>query len=347
MLKANLLPLGIGSVPFTDLNETFKYIFENYSNIPYWPQFPKLNNYENMYIQFSEGLPCVNINIEKASIYVDTSSPLLMEEIEKFYEASMNPDKLDYFKISEKFATGLYKFATKEISSKIVKGHITGPISFGLTITDENKKSIIYNTEFKDIIPTLIAKKAKWQENFLKNNLNLDDIIIFFDEPYMVSYGSAFFNLPEEDVIDIFNVCFNEIDGIAGIHCCGNTDWSLVLKTDVKIINFDAFGYLDNFLLYKNEIKKYLEKNNGYLAWGLIPTDDEKINSVSFNQLKEMFDKTVDTLTKAGIERELIFERSFITPSCGTGSMIPENAKKVLKLNRKLSDYLRESCLRL
>ena len=337
-LKGNLRPLGIGSVPFTDINFTFEQIFKNYSEIPYWPQLPNLNNYENMYIQFSEGLPGVIVNIDKASIYVDTSKDLY-SDIEKFYEASMDENQIDYFKISEKYAKGLYELQKREIKSEIVKGHITGPVSFGLTVTDENRKSLIYNNEFKEIITTLIAKKAKWQEKFLKKTA-----IIFFDEPYMVSYGSAFFNLPEDIIIEIFNSCFNEINCISGIHCCGNTDWSLILKTDVNIINFDAFEYLDNFLLYKNQIKEFLEKGN-YLAWGIIPTNDEKINNVSLNDLKKLFDTALTTLEKSGIDRELIIEKSFITPSCGTGSMKPENAVKVLKFNKELSDYLKNCYL--
>ena len=335
-IKGNLNPLGIGSVPFTDLDFTFERILTNYKEFPYWPQLPNLNNYENMYIQFSEGLPGVIIEIKKASIYVDTSKDL-MDEIEKFYEASMDDKKIDFFKISEQFAKGLYEFKKRKIDSNIVKGHVTGPVSFGLTVTDENKKSLIYNAEFKDIVTTLIAKKAKWQEKFLKK-----PSIIFFDEPYMVSYGSAFFNLPEDTVIEIFNICFNEINAIPGIHCCGNTDWSLVLKTDVKIINFDAFEYLDNFLLYKNDIKKFLENGN-FLAWGLIPTNDEKINKVTIEDLKKLFDHALNTLESAGIDRALIIEKSFITPSCGTGSMKKENAEKVLNMNREFSDYLK-SC---
>ena len=334
-MNPQLSPLGIGSVPFTDINFTFDLIEENYKKIPYWPQFPKLNNYENMYIQFSEGLPGVVVDINKGSVFVDTSKDI-MKEIEQFFEATLN-DNLDYFKISENYAIGLYRFKSKFTSYNIAKGQVTGPISFGLTVTDENKKSIIYNNEFKEIIPTFIAKKAKWQEKFLEK----ENIIIFFDEPYMVSYGSAFFNLPEKEVIESLNICFNEINGISGIHCCGNTDWSLIFKTEVNIVNFDEYGYVDNFLLYTSEIKKFLAKGN-FLAWGFIPTDDESINSITIDDLVHKFEETLNYLVKSGIDMEIILNNSFLTPSCGTGTMKPENAEKVLKYNKLLSDRLKE-----
>ncbi len=340
-MKANLNPIGIGSVPFNDVNYAIDVILKNFSEIPYWPQLPKLNNHENMYIQFSEGLPGRVIDIEKGIIYVDTSKANLIEEIQEFYENSFSEEKIEYFKISEKYAKGLYEFKKRKIKAEVVKGHVTGPVSFGLTVTDENKKSIIYNNEFKDIITTLISKKAKWQEKFL-NEDEIKKIIIFFDEPYMVSYGSAFFNLPENEIIEIFNLCFNEIEGISGIHCCGNTDWSLIFKTSVKLINFDAFGYLDNFLLYTKQIKEFL-KNGKFLAWGFVPTDDEKINQITVDDLKNLFDKALNTLLKAGLEKELILENSFITPSCGTGVMKPENAEKVFELTKRLSYELKEN----
>ena len=339
-LKGNLEPLGIGSMPFRDIDFGIKQVFENYGNIPYWPQFPNINNFENMYIQYCEGLPSCKINIEKASVYMALNE-LSNEERENFYVKIIEKD-IDAFKISEQYSKGIY--ALKEyldknsFDYKIIKGHVTGPVSFGLTVTDENKKSLIYNDEARDIVVELIKMKACWQESFFGQNM-----IIFFDEPYMVSYGSAFFNMPEDIIVEMFNRCFAEIKGFSGIHCCGNTDWSLILKTDVDIINFDAFMYMDNFLLYAEGIKKFLEKG-GFLAWGIVPTN-EKIREVSLKYMEDIFLKAVNVLEKNGISKDILISRSFITPSCGTGSMDENDALKVLETNKILSDYLKEKYL--
>jgi hypothetical protein len=340
-LQGNLESLGIGSMPFANIDFGLGQVFENYKKIPYWPQLPNLNNFENMYIQYCEGLPACEINIEKASVYMALNK-LSNSEREEFYN-NVIQENVDAFEISEKFSIGIYALkkalAKGEIQYDILKGHVTGPVSFGLTVTDENKKSLIYNDEARDMIIELIAMKAAWQEKFFEQ-----DMIIFFDEPYMVSYGSAFFNMPEDIIIDMFNRCFDKVKGFSGIHCCGNTDWSLVLKTNVDIINFDAFLYMDNFLLYAKDIKKFME-NNGFLAWGLIPTN-ERITSVSFSELEKIFNRAISILTKEGVDRELIFSRSFITPSCGTGSMNDRDALKVFEINKNFSNYLKEKyCL--
>jgi len=339
-LKGNLEPLGIGSMPFTNIDFGLKQVFENYGNIPYWPQFPNINNFENMYIQYCEGLPACKTDIEKASVYMALEE-LSNEEREIFYEKIIE-NNIDAFKISEKYSKGIYalkEYLDKSFSNyKIIKGHVTGPVSFGLTVTDENKKSLIYNDEARDIIVELIKMKACWQESFFKKNM-----IIFFDEPYMVSYGSAFFNMPEDIIVDMFNRCFAEVKGYSGIHCCGNTDWSLILKTDVDIINFDAFMYMDNFLLYTEGIKKFLEKG-GFLAWGIIPTND-MIREVSLQQMENIFLKALNVLEKNGIDKKTLITQSFITPSCGTGSMTESDALKVLQTNKTLSNYLKEKYL--
>jgi hypothetical protein len=336
-IKGNLLPLGIGSMPFKDINFCIDLIFKTYEQFPYWPQLPVINNYENMYIQYCEGLPSCRINIEKGNVYMHLGE-LTNEDKEKFY-SSILEEKIDDFQISKTFSKGIY--ALKDYLNKnkpsyeILKGHVTGPVSFSLFLTDENKRSLIYNDEARDIIVELISMKAKWQEKFFNENM-----IIFFDEPYMVSYGSAFFNMSEDIIVDMFNRVFSSVKGLSGVHCCGNTDWSVILKTSVNIINFDAFLFMDNFLIYADEIKNFIKKG-GFLAWGIVPTSED-IRNVSLTDLEKIFNKAVKTLTEKGLELEEIISQSFITPSCGTGSMQEQDALQVFKINKDISDYLRD-----
>jgi hypothetical protein len=47
--------------------------------------------------------------------------------------------------------------------------------------------------------------------------------------------------------------------GLAGIHVCANTDWSLVLESGADIVNFDAYAYFDRFILYgESQIRDFL-----------------------------------------------------------------------------------------
>ena len=69
-------------------------------------------------------------------------------------------------------------------------------------------------------------------------------MIIFIDEPVMETLGSGCSAVPSEMVPEKLNEIIDtihELGGIAGIHCCGNADWSMIFNTRVDIVNFDAY----------------------------------------------------------------------------------------------------------
>jgi hypothetical protein len=48
--------------------------------------------------------------------------------------------------------------------------------------------------------------------------------------------------------------------GIAGIHVCASTDWSLILLSQTDILNFDAYGYFSSLAVYPEQVKVFLER---------------------------------------------------------------------------------------
>src|SRR5512135_1417795 len=48
---------ALGSVPITDPRTACRLMLDYFPEIPAWPQLPRLSFRENMYVQFSEGLP--------------------------------------------------------------------------------------------------------------------------------------------------------------------------------------------------------------------------------------------------------------------------------------------------
>ncbi len=88
----------------------------------------------------------------------------------------------------------------------------------------------------------------------------------------MSGFGSAFMPLSRDQAMSIFDKLIDTIkeheDVITGIHCCGNSDWEMLLQTKFDIINFDAFSFLDNFTLYSRAINNFL-KRGGIIAWGV------------------------------------------------------------------------------
>jgi len=337
-MKANCLSIGLGSVPLLDPKEGLSFVLDYFPDIPFWPQLPKIGFKDNMYVQYSEGLPGVVIDEENQKIHVDTNK--FMENMESFLETYLkqNPDD---FKISEEYAPGLYAFLNDADLSKIkaAKGQVTGPVSFGMQVVDENKRCIAYNDAIREVLLKLLQMKAKWQESKLK--VVNPNTIVFLDEPYLTAFGSAYFSLDKETVTEMINEVLTGITGLKGIHCCGNTDWSLILNSPIDILSFDAYNFAENLNLFSNEVVDFLKKDK-MIAWGIIPTNEEDLKKVNKDILLEKLDNSIQKLTEHGLDKAFILERSFVSPSCGVGSESLENAKKIFELTKKISDHLRK-----
>lgn len=337
--KPKCMATAIGSMPQKDPRLACKLVLENLKEAPIWPQLPKRSYKENMYLQFSEGMPSLVLNEEEQSAIFKNGS----EDLETFYQKYLDED-LEYFAISKDYAAGFYEMldllAEKECRPVVIKGQVTGPISFGLSLKDSSGKSILFNEAYSDAVTKCLAMKAKWQEKKLKEKLPKSKTLIFFDEPYLVSFGSAFLSLSKETVIDKLQECFSAVEGLKGIHICGGTDWSMIMETDVDVIHFDAYEYFKSFALYPAELNAFLEKG-GMVGWGIIP-HSALVMEEDASSILDKFEVKIRKLTESGIDETKLLEQSFISPSCGAGAMTQEEATRALELAREVSELLRK-----
>ena len=333
----NCLPTIIGSMPHTDAESACSTITRHLKDIPVWPQLPKRSYSENMYVQYSQGFP--GVVVEDNKIYVNHSQDLT-KSLEEFYTAYLE-NNADKYPISPDYAAGLQRFLDLDNLSPIaVKGQVTGPVTWGLTITDESKKAIIYDDALGDVVPKLLRLKASWMEKQLRQLSK--NTIIFVDEPYMAAFGSVGVMLSREQVISLEEEVFKGISGLKGVHCCGNTDWSVLLETSADIISFDAYNYAQSLALYPTEVKRFLDRG-GTIAWGIVPNDEESIEKESAASLNDRLEEAMAPFTRNGSPFKQLLRQGLLTPSCGLASMATEEAAdRVLELLSELSARIRK-----
>ena len=339
IFKGNFSATAIGSYPHKNVDDACNLILNTLTEIPCWPQLPERDMREEMLVQYTEGLPFLKLVPEEKKIYVDIPDDNT-DGLETFYNKYLSED-VELFSISDSHAVGFSNMVRllkerKPEHLRATKGQIVGPITLAGTLKNPEQISVLHDPVFFDVIVKLLAMKACWQiDKYSEFSL---PCIIFLDEPYLSSYGSAFASLKKEQIIDSLNEIFQAIHNrkaLSGIHCCGNTDWTMLMETQVDIINFDAYGYMDTMLIYKGEVKSFLERG-GILAWGIVPTTDS-INEATIDNLMEKLVSAVDYLINSGIEAKLVIENSLITPSCGTGTMSLKEAEKAMSLTHELS----------
>jgi len=332
--KAELHSLAAGSLPHTDPAAACQLVLDAL-DIPTWPQLPRRSFLENMYVQFSERFPGVVIDHER--IYVDREQDL-DPALEQLYVAYLMDD-LDHAAVSVEYAAGLHHFLNLDLGQPaIVKGQITGPVSWGLMVTDENRRPVLYEEVLAEAIGTHLRLKASWVERELRKLSS--QTIVFVDEPYMTSFGSAFVSLSRDEVVTLMEEVFAGIEGLKGVHCCGNTDWSLLLSTTVDILNLDAYEYAEALALYPDQVGAFLERG-GIIAWGIVPASGQ-VYEETMDSLLERFHDALGLLTGKGLHQDDLLSSALIMPSCGCGSLAVETAERVLKMTGEMAHALQE-----
>lgn len=360
MIKPECHATAIGSLPHSDPRRAVEIILENIPNIPFWPQLPRLGYQEEMVAQFGEGLPGVEYDDASRRIHI-VGGDTLLTAMEKFYEEYMydliscaraiegrqleeSIEQLKPFRTSPERAAGLAEFLSLDkkvfAGAAAVKGQITGPITWGLTVKTEDDRACYYNEQYRDCMTKALERKARWQICCLRRFHQ--EVIMFIDEPYLQSIGASFVNLKPEEVTAALDEVIAGIhaEGAgAGIHCCGNTDWALLTRTAADIINFDAYLFAESVSLYPREISEFLERG-GILAWGIVPSSADLENETA-ESLVARLREAMALLVKKGLKESRLMETCLVTPSCGAGTLDPQLAERMLSLTAGVSAILR------
>jgi hypothetical protein len=345
------LPTTIGSMPHRDVARATSLMLEATPELPSWVQFPRLALEENMMIQFTEGMPG---RVRKGDkVVLDAAAESFTGELTEFYAHYLaaaeegSAEALEYFALSRSHGAGFWEMLDRLPSLGgvvMAKGQVTGPVTLGLNLGDAGGRSVYYDEKLRDVVVKIAAMKALWQ---VRRFAGLGRrAMIFLDEPALLGFGShMFITISREDVIGDINEVASAVrneGALSGVHCEENTDWSVLMDTDLDVLDFDAYDHLQAMTLYPRTLKGFFDRG-GMLGWGIVPTlNPEAAGSETLDSLRERFEKGVSAFVEKGFDRELILRRALITPSCGMGGVLTEPlAERVLTLLRDLSLSLR------
>jgi hypothetical protein len=335
----SLAATGIGSVPFSDPEEAVALILASLPQLPYWPQMVRLGYREEMGPQVARGLPTLKVDPAARAVQVDPDLPR-DQALAQFYEAVLGED-LTPFALEPEEARGFFALlaavAARGAASQALKGQLAGPVTLAGLIKDPDGKPILYDRELTQAVCQGLARKAAWQAQKFRELGK--EAVIFFDEPYLSGFGSAYLPISREEVMDLLTQTLEATrllgPVILGVHCCGNTDWSMLMEAPIDILSFDSFGYFDSLPLYERALTKFLARG-GWLAWGLVPTREE-LQGETGESLWQRFAAQVKELAARGLSPKEVLSQALLTPACGLGYLAPEAARRVLTLLADLS----------
>lgn len=288
---------------------------------------------------------------ENGRAYFDTEQPNWTEKTTAFFDVYLKvqngeTDLLNFFGFPVRSASGFHSFVRNFKSdgpgpARYVKGQLAGPLTTGLSLTDEKMTASFYNTELREIVVRNLELHARWQSRLLAS-LGVRPII-FIDEPSLYAYGqAAFITLTREEIIGAIDPICDAVraeGGIPGIHVCAPADLSLAMASKVTVVDFDAYQNASLLSVYATELSNFL-KRDGIVGWGIVPTSEKAWDEDS-DSIVSLFEARLKEVAKAGVDLDRLVEQSMITPSCGAGSLSAELAERVYGLTKDVSERLR------
>jgi hypothetical protein len=328
---------GVGALPHTDPRQACNEILSLFPEIPYVPTFPNRGLLETIVLNDSPRLP--GGVVQEGKLRIDPSRNLATE-MEQIYLDFMDQNTAPYA-LTPEYYSGFPEMSGRDLSGSLfLKAQVTGPVTFGMQVVDQDRRPIYYDDQFADVLAKMIALRAGSCEQAMLRIPGVTATLVVLNEPYFASLGSSVVPVDRDAVAAGWQDIAGMVRGGLGIHCCSNTDWEFVIDLAPSLISFDAYTVGREFLLYPDALAGYLE-GGGIVAWGIVPSQPDLFRECSDEQLYRIFAGIRDQV--AGFcSPETFFRQSVITPTCGIQSGDPVTAFRIMQAARTLSLRVRE-----
>ncbi|NLI83551.1 MAG: hypothetical protein GX443_17995 [Deltaproteobacteria bacterium] len=334
-LPGNLLTTAMAVMPHTNVERALETALQ--LDIPFWPQLPNLNYYEDMYVQAAEHFPGILLDVEQRTLRF--SMDKFLEEIE---ETLARMDDPAVFDISEAYSVVYHRFLTLDLSRRpAVRGQLEGPVSFGFNVLDQDRRPILFHDTVRPFMFDFMARRINVQLERLKR-LN-PNAFMFVDEPGLQFVFSALSGYGEVKARQDLDGFLAQVVRPRGIHLCGNPDWDFLLGLDMDIVSLDVYTNGEVFSSYNGAIRRFLDRG-GVIVWGIVPTGMENFEKESVESLEAQLEDIWESLGRKGIDRDRLLSRSLLSPA--TCCLINPDREKtvekafdaVLRLSRRLRE---------
>lgn len=306
-LEARCRTTAMGIMPHTDIQKALKMALS--LDIPFWPQLPKVSFYEDMYAQASEHFPGIMIDLEGERISFDT---VRFEEDLGDYSHRM--DSPETFALSRDYSSVYHRFLSQELKGYYaIRGQVTGPVSFGFKVVDENAKPIIYNDGIRSILFDFIQRKVNIQYRELsQRNQNA---FVWLDEPGLGWVFSGLSGYNDVEAKADYQDFLKGLEGPKGLHLCANVNLPYLLELGIEILSFDTYQMEIMPKGYANAVAEFLSAG-GVISWGIVPTDSDSLGRETPDTLAQQLTSYWEVVSQnTGLPPRQIAEQALLAPA--------------------------------
>lgn len=320
-------PSAIGSLPHVDALAAASDALRLTPELAVAPQLPARHPREGMLAQVVTGVPGVQVGEDGWRLSVDRRRLAVPAE----------PLPLD----DEAWAGTRTFLALAAASGHAgpVKLQVAGPLTVGLALLHAGarpaKAFAVAATVVRQRVRSVLALAAE----FLPGS----PVVFVLDEPGLTAFVHDGFPLGPEETIDLLSGGLAAATGggaaMAGIHCCGPTDWRMVLHAGPDLVSFPVDASVGDDAA---GLSAFLDRG-GVVAWGAVPTDRPlgDREDAHWRRLTELW----CDLSRNGCDPLLLRTQAIITPACGLAHHRTAQVEPIFRLVRRLSERVQDQAL--
>ncbi len=140
-------------------------------------------------------------------------------------------------------------------------------------------------------------------------------LVLFFDEPALVSWQRGDEPLDRESAIDVLSGALAAVDCVTGVHVCGDGDVALALEAGPEVLGVEVS---DELVRHTVSLARFLD-GDGWIAWGAVPTD-RPVGESADPHWRTLARVWCD-LTRRGCDPVPLRTRGLITPGVRAGGL--------------------------
>jgi methionine synthase II (cobalamin-independent) len=324
-----VLPLGasssVGSLPHLDREEAVAFVLRHAPLLPAAPTVPRLEPLEQMIPQGAWGIAGVRVDPDGT---ISVPDPALVDP-----EAPLGDPGLD----DVPFTT--WRLFLDRVADRTtpVKLQLTGPLTLGLTLV---QAGLAPSLAF-DVAVRAVRQRAGHLLDRADEVAPAARRVVVFDEPGLVGGLRPELELSPDGVIDLLSGALAAVEGraLSGVHCCGPTDWRLVLQAGPDVVSLPVGAGVTP---YAATLSGFLERG-GWVAWGAVATNEPlgEHPSRSWRQLSSQWCELVQN----GCDPVLLRRQALVTPACGLALHDIAQAEHVFHVAAHLAEKIHDQVM--
>ena len=306
-LEARCKTTAMGIMPHKDVGKALELALG--LDIPFWPQLPNISFNEDMYAQTSENFPGVVVDPDDKKISFSTNR--FEEELSDYSQRMAEPET---FVLSQDYSAIYHRFLAEDLQGyPAIRGQITGPVSFGFRVTDENSRPLIYSEGVKALLFDFIQRKNNLQYWQLKEKNQ--NAFVWLDEPGLGWVFSGLSGYNDVQARQDYMTFLAGFDGPRALHLCANVNLPYLLGLGVELLSFDAYQIELMPKGYANAVAEFI-RNGGIISWGIVPTDSESLSKETPETLARLLSSYWEVVAvNTGLSAKAIAEQALIAPA--------------------------------